>query len=147
MRSYKVSSFQLLGVVGTIACITLFMHEPSFPTPDKILVFASFVCLIFKQAAEMLKRFVPFVGLLFVFDLFKKSRWKYLSLSYPIFIYFGTVYQGEHYAIDEILGGVYAVGAFYAAPYVMRVFGRTWHRTKRHAVYQKVAAKLQFLPA
>jgi PAS domain S-box-containing protein len=64
---------------------------------------------------------------LFVFALFKRTKWKYLALVYPINIYFGTVYMGEHYAIDEILGIVYAVGAYYAAPYVLRWVLRAWH--------------------
>ena len=48
---------------------------------------------------------------IFVFKLLGR-KWGYLSLVYPAAIYFGTVYQGEHYIIDEILGGVYAFAAF-----------------------------------
>lgn len=264
--------------------IVIFVREPSWPTPDKLLVFATFVCMIFGKTKEMLKRFVPFVGLLLVYESFRgivphinhsvnfmwmpwvdqamafghlptawlqyylwngsvqwydfvlyitymlhfvlpfalafliwrtmdhqywryataflavsfagfityiifpaappwmasdlgyiqpierisshvwaalgiqdfpsvyskispnpvaavpslhaayatlfamfaiklfKTRWRYVSLIYPIFIYFGTVYQGEHYLIDEILGGLYAVAAYFAAPYIVRGF-------------------------
>lgn len=49
----------------------LFLREPSWPTPDKLLVFMTFVFMIFGQAAEMLKRFVPFVGLLLVYESFR----------------------------------------------------------------------------
>jgi hypothetical protein len=57
---------------------------------------------------------------LIIFKLFKKSKWKYLSILYPALIYTGTVYQGEHYLIDELLGGVYALVGFLAAPYILK---------------------------
>lgn len=300
----KLNVFQILGIVATIISVGIFVHDPSFPTPDKLLVFASFVCLIFKQAGEMLKRFVPFVGLLLVYESFRgivphlnthvnfmwmpnvdkllffgqlptvwlqqqlwhghvqwfdlvlyvtymlhfvlpfalafvvwrlrekhywhymtsyltasfagfltflafpaappwmasdrgliqhidrisssvwsalgihdfpsvynkiapnpvaavpslhaayatlfaifafklfKTRWRYLSLLYPAFIYFGTVYQGEHYAIDEILGGVYAVGAYLAAPYIIRAVQRAWRPAGNSKPYKVLVAKL-----
>lgn len=278
-----------LGLVGTAFCIVIFAREPSFPTPDKIVIFLTFVFMIFGQARELLRRFLPFAGLLlvyesfrglvphlnthvnflwmpgvdrllgfgrlptewlqqwwwhgsvqwydfvfyitymlhfvlpfvlaivvwklretqywryvtayisvsfagfltflafpaappwmasdkgliphitrissdvwfalgvhdfpsvynklspnpvaavpslhaayatlfalFVFRLFPKTRWKYLALLYPTFIYVGTVYQGEHYAIDELLGGLYAVVAFFAAPYILRAIENAW---------------------
>jgi hypothetical protein len=300
----KLTTFQIIGLVAALASIAVFVHDPSFPTPDKLLIFASFVAMIFKQAGEMLKRFVPFVGLLLVYESFRgivphlnghvhytwmadvdkllffgplptawlqhhlwngtvqwydfvlyitymmhfvlpfalafvvwkirekhywhyassylvvsfagfltflafpaappwmasdkgfiepitrvsssvwaelgihdfpsvynkiapnpvaavpslhaayatlfaifafklfKSRWKYLSLLYPAFIYFGTVYQGEHYAIDEILGGLYAVGAYFAAPYVIRALVRIWSPIGNSTTYKKIVKKL-----
>lgn len=284
----KLSYIQWAGIIGTTIASAIFIREPSWPTPDKLLVFATFVCMIFGQAKEMLKRFVPFVGLLLVYESFRgivpklnqnvnftwmidvdrlmffgqlptvwlqnklwhgsvqwydfvlyitymlhfvlpfalafivwktkesqywryaaaflfvsfagfvtyllfpaappwmasdlgymepierisshvwaalgvhdfpsiynkmapnpvaavpslhaayatlfaifaivlfKTRWRYLSIVYPTFIYFGTVYQGEHYVIDELLGGLYAVGAFFAAPYIVRWFTAAW---------------------
>ena len=304
MPKLKLTGFQILGVMATLASIVVFVRDPSFPTPDKLLVFASFVCLIFKQAGEMLKRFVPFVGLLLVYESFRgvvphlnnhvhytwmpnvdkalffghlptawlqqhlwhghaqwfdfvlyitymmhfvlpfalafviwrlrgshywhyavsyitvsfagfltflafpaappwmasdmgliehinrisssvwytlgihdfpsvynkiapnpvaaipslhaayatlfvifafklfKTRWKYISALYPAFIYFGTVYQGEHYAIDEILGALYAVAAYFIAPYVVRVFQRLGKAIRRTMVYQHLVTKL-----
>jgi hypothetical protein len=65
---------------------------------------------------------------------FFKSRWRYVSLIYPVLIYVGTVYQGEHYVIDAILGVVLAVAGFYSSPYIARVFSLVW----RH---------IQYLPA
>jgi membrane-associated phospholipid phosphatase len=62
---------------------------------------------------------------LIIFKLFKKSKWKYLSILYPALIYTGTVYQGEHYLIDELLGGVYALVGFLAAPYILKGLIRT----------------------
>lgn len=284
----KLSYIQWAGIIGTTIVSIIFIREPSWPTPDKLLVFATFVCMIFGQAREMLKRFVPFVGLLLVYESFRgivpklndnvnftwmidvdrlmffgqlptvwlqeklwhgsvqwydfvlyitymlhfvlpfalafivwktresqywryaaaflfvsfagfvtyllfpaappwmasdlgymepierisshvwaalgvhdfpsiynkmapnpvaavpslhaayatlfaifaivlfKTRWRYLSVIYPAFIYFGTVYQGEHYVIDELLGGLYAIGAFFAAPYIVRWFTAAW---------------------
>jgi membrane-associated phospholipid phosphatase len=63
---------------------------------------------------------------LFIFDMFRRSRYKYLSLLYPALIYVGTVYQGEHYAIDELLGGLYAVGAYLVAPRVLQTIVRSY---------------------
>lgn len=293
MKRTKLTGTQWLGAVGSLLCVAIFIREPSFPTPDKLLVFATFVFLFLGQATEMLKRFVPLVGLLLVYESFRgivphlnnnvnytwmpdvdrwmffgnlptawlqshlwhgsvqwydfvlyltymlhfvlplalavavwklydseywryaaayltasfaafvtfllfpaappwmssdmgiiepiervsshvwaalgihdfpslynqiapnpvaavpslhaayatlfalfaitlfKSRWRYLSLIYPLFIYFGTVYQGEHYVIDEILGAVYAVLAFLAAPYVVRGVSRGWKVVSR----------------
>lgn len=62
---------QAIGVVGTVVCIALFVREPSFPTPDKLLVFLVFVFMIFHQAVEMLKRFLPFVAILLVYESFR----------------------------------------------------------------------------
>ncbi len=49
----------------------------------------------------------------FVFVLFKSSRYKWLALVYPASIMFGTVYMGEHYIFDVLLGAVYAFIAYY----------------------------------
>ncbi len=69
---------------------------------------------------------------LFVFKLFKESKWRFISLAYPILIYIGTVYQGEHYAIDEIAGAVYALAAFWATPHILRALKQV--RQKIHTV-------------
>lgn len=293
MRLSRLTVFQWIGVIFTLLFTALFIQEPSWPTPDKILVFATAVCLIFRQTKEMLKRFVPFVGLLLVYESFRgvvpylndnvsytwmpavdramfggalptawlqshlwngqvqwydfvlyltymlhfvlpfvlafiiwkvyerqywryataflfvsfmgfvtfllvpaappwmasdmgiiepidrisssvwaslgihdfpsvynkispnpvaavpslhaayatlfaifaitifKTRWRLFSVLYPAFIYFGTVYQGEHYVIDELLGGVYAVGAYFASPYVVNGCVSAWHTVRR----------------
>ncbi len=62
---------QVVGFIGTLACVAIFVHEPSFPTPDKLLVLLTFVCMSFGQALAMLKRLAPFVGLLFVYESFR----------------------------------------------------------------------------
>lgn len=69
---------------------------------------------------------------MFVIKFFK-SRWTYVSLIYPVLIYLGTVYQGEHYAIDEILGAVLAVGGYYASPFVVKGLSRAWKRLHENA--------------
>ena len=60
---------------------------------------------------------------LFVVRLFR-NKWRWLVLVYPVAIYFGTVYQGEHYIIDELAGGLYAVAAFWASPWVTQKIKR-----------------------
>jgi hypothetical protein len=49
--------------------------------------------------------------LIFVTKLYGK-KWGLLALTYPLLIWFGTVYMGEHYAIDEIAGVIYAVAGY-----------------------------------
>jgi hypothetical protein len=69
MKHKQISRW--IGVLGTAACLVIFIHTPSFPTPDKILVFGTFVALMFGVARQWLKRFVPFVGLLLVYESFR----------------------------------------------------------------------------
>lgn len=66
---------------------------------------------------------------MFVISFFK-SRWRYLSVIYPLLIYVGTVYQGEHYVIDAILGAALAVAGFYASPYIVKWLSRAGRRLK-----------------
>lgn len=60
-----------------------------------------------------------------------KTRWRWAVLVYPFAIYFGTVYQGEHYLIDELAGGLYAVAGYFAAPWVLRKISRLIRRVRR----------------
>lgn len=69
---------------------------------------------------------------------FFRSRWRYLAWLYPFLIYFGTVYQGEHYLIDAVLGVLYAVLAYVYTP-------RLLSYAKKIGQYLKV--KYAFLPA
>lgn len=62
-----------------------------------------------------------------IFRLFGK-RWGFVSLVYPLSIYVGVVYEGEHYASDVIAGAVYALGSYFVAPSLMRAFGRLGYR-------------------
>ncbi len=54
-----------------------------------------------------------------VYRLFGK-KWAVLACVYPIMIYIGTVYQGEHYVIDAILGALYAAVAYFAVDWFWR---------------------------
>ncbi len=294
--------FQILGGAGVVICTVIFAMTPSFPTPDKLLIFLTFLFMCFSQAVEMLKRFAPFVAIILIYESFRgiavglndkvnfmfmvdfdrqlfggvlptttlqqwlwngqvqwydfifylaymmhfvfpialavviwkkfprhywrfitslsllmiggfityalfpaappwmasdakliepvtrissdvwfalgvndfpslynkiapnpvaavpslhaafstlfaifiitllKSRWRFLSLLYPALIYVGTVYQGEHYVVDALLGIGYAAGAFYAAPHVLRVLKRMVRAMRRRVVltYAKV---------
>lgn len=62
---------RILGVIGVVIYLAVFIRTPSFPTPDKILVFAALVAMMFGQAIKLLKRFVPFVALLLVYESFR----------------------------------------------------------------------------
>lgn len=63
--------YRLIGLIGTLVSIFLFLKAPSWPTPDKILVIFTFASMIFGQAKQMLKRFLPFVILLLVYESFR----------------------------------------------------------------------------
>jgi hypothetical protein len=60
---------------------------------------------------------------LFVMRYFS-GRLKYAVWIYPVLIWVGTVYQGEHYAIDEILGALLALAGYFAAPYILNYLQR-----------------------
>ena len=55
---------------------------------------------------------------IFVFKLYGR-RWGLLAAVYPLLIFVGTVYEGDHYAFDVLLGVIYALGAYYATPYLI----------------------------
>lgn len=61
----------MIGGFGAVIFIAIFIYRPSFPTPDKILVLFTLIAMAFGQVRELLKRFVPFVVLLFVYDSFR----------------------------------------------------------------------------
>jgi hypothetical protein len=71
MVRVKNNLWRVFGVVGTVVCIGLFIHEPSFPTPDKLIIFLTFVFMMFGLAKEMLKHLLPFVVLLLVYESFR----------------------------------------------------------------------------
>jgi len=71
MQKIKQRAFQAVGVAGALISIGLFVDEPSFPTPDKLIIFLFFIFLIFQQAIQMLKRLGPFVALLLVYESFR----------------------------------------------------------------------------
>lgn len=67
----KLKFWQIVGAIGTLIAVIIFVRQPSFPTPDKLLVFFTLVAMMFNRATELLKRFVPFVLLLLVYESFR----------------------------------------------------------------------------
>lgn len=45
---------------------------------------------------------------IFIFKIYGR-KWGAISLIYPAMIYFGVVYEGEHYVFDVLMGILYAV--------------------------------------
>lgn len=71
MQKIKQNILPIVGAAGSIACLVIFIRQPSFPTPDKLIIFLFFVFMIFKQATNMLKRLLPFVVLILVYESFR----------------------------------------------------------------------------
>lgn len=65
----------------------------------------------------------PTLVALFVWRLFGK-KWGALAFLYPLSMWIGVVYMGEHYVFDVILGALYAAAAFFAVPYLLRAIRR-----------------------
>lgn len=51
-----------------------------------------------------------------------------LTLFYPISIWIGIVYLGEHYVVDALAGILYAILAYLSAPYVLRFAQKMFRR-------------------
>lgn len=60
-----------IGVTGTFIVVLVFIRRPSFPSPDKLLVFLTLVFMALGQAKALLKRFLPFVLLLLAYESFR----------------------------------------------------------------------------
>jgi membrane-associated phospholipid phosphatase len=52
-------------------------------------------------------------------------RWRIVLAAYPVAMGFALVYTGEHYAVDVLLGWLYAVGALALVDLVRRRWERT----------------------
>jgi membrane-associated phospholipid phosphatase len=63
--------FRYIGIIGALASLVIFIDDPSWPTPDKLLVFVTFVFMAFSQGWQAFKRLVPFVGILLVYESFR----------------------------------------------------------------------------
>lgn len=71
MKKYIATLGQVIGLLGTVLFLAVFISSPSFPTPDKIIVFVFFFCMIFRQAMFVLKRLLPFILILLTYDSFR----------------------------------------------------------------------------
>ncbi len=81
---------------------------------------------------------------IFIFKFFGR-RWGSLSLLYPFAIFIGTVYQGEHYVIDVLVGIIYALGAYFSVPYLVRFIERKIRPLLHRHHYAKAHAKRQMI--
>lgn len=71
MTKTTKSFFRLIGAIGTLSSLFIFIKNPSFPTPDKLIVFLVFVFMCFGQAIEAIKRFGLFVLLILLYESFR----------------------------------------------------------------------------
>jgi hypothetical protein len=71
MNKNKVMALRAIGVVGALTCLILFINQPSFPTPDKLIVFMTFIFMMFSQAIQMLKKLLPFVAVILTYESFR----------------------------------------------------------------------------
>lgn len=73
---------------------------------------------------------VATLSALIIFKLYGR-RWGALSLVYPLLIYIGVIYEGEHYATDVMAGIIYALGAYFAGPHVLNFVQTSWAKLIR----------------
>lgn len=71
VSKFRPTVFRWIGVIGTLVCLIAYIREPSFPTPDKLLVFLTFIFMAFGRAIQMLARLGPFVAVLLVYESFR----------------------------------------------------------------------------
>jgi membrane-associated phospholipid phosphatase len=67
----RQKTLRIIGAIGTAVFLVAFIKSPSFPTPDKLLVLLTFIFMAFGQAWAMLKRLLPFVAILLVYESFR----------------------------------------------------------------------------
>ena len=67
--------------------------------------------------------------LIFIWKFYGR-RWGILAAVYPFLIFFGTIYEGEHYAFDVIAGAIYAVIGYLVTPWLMARWSSGWKRIR-----------------
>jgi len=65
--------------------------------------------------------------LIFVWKLYGR-RWGLLAAIYPFLIFFGTIYEGEHYGFDVILGVAYGVAGYLITPWLISRWNHVWRQ-------------------
>jgi len=76
----------------------------------------------------------PLLDLLFINRLFGRKIAAAFAI-YPLSVFFGVVYLGEHYVIDVIVGALYALVAFYGTEFLFAHFKA---RRQRHKSKQSI---------
>ncbi len=71
MPNNKKKLTQLFGIVGSLLTLIIYIHYPSFPTPDKLFIFILLVFMSFGQGWAMFKRIFPFVAVILVYESFR----------------------------------------------------------------------------
>lgn len=84
----------------------------------------------------------PLLFTLFVVLAFGKKYW-WVGI-YPVSMWIGVVYLGEHYVIDVILGALYAVAAVYASLAFMKWYRKELRRHPLRYVRSRLPSKLPF---
>ncbi len=84
----------------------------------------------------------PMLFSLFVIMAFGKKYW--WVFIYPISMWVGVVYLGEHYVIDVVLGAIYAVLAVLASRSFMLWYRRELRRHPLRYVRSKLPTRLPF---
>lgn len=92
----KENLVRIVGIVGTLAGLAIFVARPSFPTPDKLAILLVFIFMIFNQAIKMLKRLLPFIILLLVYESFRGLADKLNThVNYSLAPHFDRVVFGD----------------------------------------------------
>lgn len=145
----KLNFWRILGIIGTVLCIGIFIREPSFPTPDKIFIFLLFVFMVYGQAIELAKRFGPFAALLLIYDSFRgiasslNTRVNYLWMPHMDKLIFrrlptkalqNLLWKGHVNWYDLVLYGPYTL--HFVLPFLLALF--VWK--KRAAEYWRYVA-------
>ncbi len=131
-----------VGLVGTLVCTVLYIRQPSWPTPDKLLIYMTFVFMMFNQASAMLRRFAPFVILLLVYESFRglvpllnknvNYTWMIemdmLFGALPTTVLQGIFWNGYVQWYDIALYVVYML--HFVLPFALAIF--VWKRREQH---------------
>ncbi len=85
---------------------------------------------------------------MFVFRVFGR-RWGAVSTIYPLTIWVGIIYMGEHYVVDALLGIIYAAGAYALTQRLFDQYGAHARKIRGRVIrsyarrWQAVAATLR----
>lgn len=73
-----------------------------------------------------------------IFKLYGR-RWGALAALYPLLIYLGTVYEGEHYVFDLMVGAAYAAVAYLITPTLIEWSKTVWLKVRNSNSTKSVA--------